>query len=101
KISASALAVHTHGFSVSAKPHGTAGVVWIGRFVAGPKIVREAVEGGVHQRAVETFVEVEDDEFPVGFDIVDDPAVEPQVLHAPGSELLRQLAELPRQRLGP
>ena len=57
----------------------------------------------MHQRAVKALVEVEDDEFPVGFDVVGDTYgyKTADFLHAPGSELLRQLAELPHQRLWP
>src|SRR5271170_2387632 len=43
---------------------------------------------------VEALVVIEDDEFPVGFDVVIDAMDEAEILHRPGREFLREIGEL-------
>jgi len=78
-----ALAIEAHSLRIAAKAHRPAGVVFRGRLVVGAEVIGEAVESRVNQRAVQALVEIQNDELPIGFDIVRNAPEKPQVLHAP------------------
>src|SRR5206468_841674 len=81
-----------------AKSHRAAAVVGRRLDVVGAEIMMKPVERRVQGRAVKTLVEVQDDQLPVGLDVVHDAASQPQIAHAIGGEALRQIPKLVLQR---
>src|SRR5262249_26491865 len=89
-----------HGLGAVAETHGAADVILGRSFIIGAKIIGQAIEARVQDWAVEALIVVEDDEFPVGFDVVDGALLQAEVLHAPGGKFFGKATELLAQRLG-
>jgi hypothetical protein len=87
-------AVEGHGFHAFAEPHAAADIVGRGRLIVRAQVIRQAVQRGMHRRAVQALVVILDDQLPVSLDVVDDPLVELELAHPPRREFVWQLAEL-------